>query len=643
MKFRLSRRNLLTLSAGGAGVLLAAGAGLHFFKPESIESTHAAPATIDPFPFDMPSTATLRAAKKKAFAYYFPPYPISIENAVPAQDYYASWLNPDAKNGQYRSIGGYLRDRPIGRAPRPESSWLLTDYEVEVRRAIAIGLDGFIYELPDHTSVDQRWNRVSLMLDAAKAVDPGFRIGLSVDLPTAADATPDNMAKTILACKDHPSLLRLDDGRIVVAPFYPERKPLDWWKQLRTLVQAGGADIALIPLFLSTSVSSYQSWMSLTYGVSSWGTRKASGTTSYTTNATLAHSKGNIWMAPIATQDTRPKDGNYWEGSNSLLFRNSWTSAMQTNADWAILLTWNDYSESTQFSPSVETQYAFYDLTAYYVSWFKTGVQPTVTRDVLYYFHRTQFANAQPDTTKQTKVMTLRAASDPAIDKIELLAFLKSAGTLEVNIAGKTYQQSANTGMTSFTVPLAAGKPTFQLTRDSAPVISLPSAFPIASSIVYQDLMYHSGGSSRAPIMTRRYFQIINRNSGMALDDTNSGGAGTALLQQTSSGAANQQWLLIPGPDGYYQIQCKANNLVIDLKSDTATSQSAPALLAAPSSSSDTQLWQITPTGDGYCVLTNKKSGYVLDVRGAVKTAGASVIQYAYHQGTNQQWQLRVV
>ncbi|GHO46517.1 endo-1,3-alpha-glucanase family glycosylhydrolase [Ktedonospora formicarum] len=640
MKFRMNRRQLLTLSASGAGVLFAAGAGLSFFSPESFGLTHAAAPILNPFPFDMPSTATLRASKKKAFAYYFPPYPVSIENVVPSQDYYARWLDPDAKNGEYRSIGGYLRDRPLGRAPRAESSWLQTDYKIEVQRAIDIGLDGFIYEMPDHTSVDQRWNRINLMLDAAKAVDPGFRVGLSIDFPTAADSTPNNMANTILALKNHPSLLRLDDGRIVVAPFYPERKPLDWWKQLRTLVQAGGADIAFIPLFLSTNVSSYQSWMSFTYGVSSWGTRKASGMGSYTTDASLAHSHNNIWVAPIATQDTRPKEGNYWEGSNSQLLRNSWTSAIQTNAEWALMLTWNDYSESTQFAPSVETQYAFYDLTAYYTAWFKTGVQPAITRDVLYYFHRTQFANAQPDTTKQTKVMTLRAASDPAIDKIELLGFLKSSGTLEVSVAGNIYQQQANAGMTSFTAPLAAGIPSFRLTRSSASVISMPSAFPIASSITYQDLMYHSGGSSRAPIMTRRYFKLVNHNSGQVLDDTNGGGAGTALLQQTSNGATKQQWILVPGPDGYYQIQCKANNLVIDMPS---TSQSAFATLATPSSTSDSQLWQITPTGDGYCVFTNKKSGYALDVRGASQTAGANVIQYAYHQGANQQWQLQVV
>jgi hypothetical protein len=129
------------------------------------------PASVNPFLFDMPSTSVLRASKKKVFVYYFPPFPISIENAVPSQDYSAAWLDPDAKNGQYRAIGVYLRDRPIGRAPRSEKNWLQIDYQVEVQRAISIGLDGFIYGMPDHELVDQRWNRVGMMLDAAKAVD----------------------------------------------------------------------------------------------------------------------------------------------------------------------------------------------------------------------------------------------------------------------------------------------------------------------------------------------------------------------------------------------------------------------------------------------------------------------------------------
>jgi hypothetical protein len=641
MKFHFNRRKLLASSVGGAGVLLAAGAAVvRFFQPESVQPTQAAASFPSPYPFDTLSASELRASARKAFAYYFPPFPLSIENTKPAQDYYTSWLDPEAKDGQYRSIGGLMRDRPLGRAPRTESTWVQIDFQIEVQRAIAIGLDGFIFEMPDHKSVDARWNRLSQMLDAAKAVDPEFRIMLSIDPPTATGATPDNMVNTVLAVKDHPSLYRLSDGRIPLVPFYAERLSLAWWQQLHTLAETQGIKIALVPLFLN-SATNFSSWMDLTYGVSSWGTRVASGTNSYLNSATLAHNRNNIWMCPVAPQDMRPNQHNYFESSNSLLFRKSWEAAIAGNADWATMITWNDYSESTHVSPSAETQYAFPDLAAYYVTWFKTGKKPTITRDVLYYFHRTQFVNAQPDTTKQTEVIKLRANTDAAIDKIELLAFLKEAGILEVSIGGQTYQQQADAGMTSFSVPLAAGTPTFRLLRNGTPAITLPGIYTITSSITYQDLLYHAAGSGRAPIVTRRYFKLVNRKSNLAVTDAASGGAGTVLTQTTSGSNTTQQWILIPGPDDYYQIASNVNGLVVDVQG-AATTQGASIVLAS-STGASSQFWRMDTTGDGFCVFTNKLTGSVLAMKSNSTSQNAPLVQYTYNQNLSQQWQIQVV
>ncbi|WP_371860026.1 hypothetical protein [Thermosporothrix hazakensis] len=42
MAFRFSRRKMLALSAGCAGTVLAAGAGLYLFRPAGSQSAHAA-------------------------------------------------------------------------------------------------------------------------------------------------------------------------------------------------------------------------------------------------------------------------------------------------------------------------------------------------------------------------------------------------------------------------------------------------------------------------------------------------------------------------------------------------------------------------------------------------------------------------
>ena len=55
--------------------------------------------------------------------------------------------------------------------------------------------------------------------------------------------------------------------------------------------------------------------------------------------------------------------------------------AIDGGADWVQLITWNDYGEHTEIAPSTGTQHAFYDLTAYYTAWFKTGAAPRIVRD----------------------------------------------------------------------------------------------------------------------------------------------------------------------------------------------------------------------------------------------------------------------
>jgi hypothetical protein len=102
--------------------------------------------------------------------------------------------------------------------------------------AIAMGLDGFILEMSYRkVHSDERFNQVKRMLDAARAVDPGFRILLGPGFPKESNATPDELAETLLSYTGHPAVFRLPDGRVPIATFYPERpassggKPLSWW------------------------------------------------------------------------------------------------------------------------------------------------------------------------------------------------------------------------------------------------------------------------------------------------------------------------------------------------------------------------------------------------------------------------------
>ncbi|MFY0532271.1 endo-1,3-alpha-glucanase family glycosylhydrolase [Nannocystis pusilla] len=238
-------------------------------------------------------------------------------------------------------------------------------------------------------------------------------------------------------------------------------------------------------------------------GTSSWGPATVPGATDYADNAAQAHALGVQWMSPVRPQDSRPKDLIYSEAGNTQLLRLLWDAAVAGDAEWVQLVTWNDYSEASEVSPSSGTQWALFDLTAYYVAWFKTGQQPPIVRDAIYYSHRLHATTAEPDLMLQESIYEPVNGSTPA-DEIELLAFLTAPATLEIEVDGLTESTDALAGIQSLRVPLLEGTPKFRIVRDGGTVAEVDSAFPISNTIVYQDMLYRSGGSlpcDRGPLL----------------------------------------------------------------------------------------------------------------------------------------------
>ncbi len=440
------------------------------------------------FAFDKPSTAALRSAKKKAFAFYFPPFPVSIENKDPASDSYTKWQFTGDATGKYD-----LRDRPIGR-PARGNSWRQQDFELEVKQAIAVGLDGFIWEYHTHAT-DQRWNQLPAMLAAVKAVDPGFRIMLSPDLPQEANTLPDGIISDVLKVKDEPALFR-HEGSIVLAPFYPERKAPSFWDGVRTSLSAQGVKTTMMPLFLDgTPDSRGPQWNNSVIGYSRWGSSWAGSAASLATMSSQAHQKSRLFMAPIVFEDTRTYSGQYWESGNSATLRATMEKAISGGADWVYFRTWNDYTESWM-APSAQRGHSVGDVAAYYLTWFKTGSRPALKRDAVYYFHRSHHTSLGYDTSKQVKPMKL-VQGDPVTNDVELLAFLATPGKLTITQGGDVQTKDAEAGVPSFKVPLRAGNnPVFELRRETGAVISVRSATATKTSISLQDWMYHGGGGT---------------------------------------------------------------------------------------------------------------------------------------------------
>ncbi len=460
------------------------------------------------WPFDRPSIATLRASPRKVFAHYFSPYPLSIDNKPVTADYYSNnYLKASGENGAWAFCGGLLRERPV--SPSPWAAGV--DYEeknleTEVTRAIAIGLDGFTYDVLNPTPGNIHRTRLDKLLTAAAAIDPGFKIQLVPDMTassfggavggTDAQALA-GLLTLVNAVGANTSVMHLPNGKLVLSPFGAERRNAAFWIDAMTQLAAAGYPIALVPMPVGSWASNSIKFSGVTlFGASSWGTRTVGGAASLQTAAAAPHAAGLIWMAPVAPQDSRPKNLNFTESNNSAAFRAQWDAVISSGADWIQLITWNDYSEDSEISPSSQTQTGFYDLSAYYTTWFKQGAQPAILRDAVYYFYRAHSmdpAVAPPDLALQMNAMAAVNGPTTSVNQIELVALLKSAGTLEIEIAGNISTLNVSAGIQRLAIPLVPGTPTFRIRRNNVLAVELVGATTINNTITYQDPLYHAG------------------------------------------------------------------------------------------------------------------------------------------------------
>ncbi len=450
-------------------------------------------------PFDMPQPAALRSGEaggKLVFAHYFTPYPLSLDNADADRDYYTrNYLNPDGESGKHGRYGGLLRDRPLPVAPK-SGDWEYANLQQEVRTARAAGIDGFTLDLLSLSG--KNWDRSNLLMAAARSVDPAFKIMLMPDMTSLKTDDPRVLAEALATLADASAAHRLPDGRLVVSPFKAEAKNVAWWTEVIRILRADhGIRTAFVPLFLDFGAHSGE-FAPISHGFSEWGSRSYVGQESSTRDVRRAHGMGKIWMQPVSVQDARPNQGIYDEAGNTATLRATWTRAIEDGADWVQLTTWNDYSEGSQFAPSLHNGHAYLDLTSYYLTRFKTGDWPKIVRDTLYLTARTQFADADP-TGDQSLLMSLRKGSAPARDTVEVLSFLTSPAAVSTTVGTTRSSHDAPAGIHAELLPLKAGTSGAHVVRGGKVTAEVDLPYRVDHAVDVQDLQYYAATSGREP------------------------------------------------------------------------------------------------------------------------------------------------
>lgn len=425
-------------------------------------------------------------------------FPISYDNRPESADRYTrDYLVAGA--GRPGSLAGVLRDRPIPRQPILQRDWPVRDAESDVALARNAGVDAFQYNIGsfDPNSAGMRY--IGPLLEAVTRSGADFRIVPSLDCHSLGSSPSlDAVLQSFLPLLGHPAALRMPgDGRVMLSCFRAENWSATFWSQLLAAFAARGLPIYFAPIFLNPAGQG--GIFVLADMVGRWAGTFPEAVGDIGRFAAQARAQGKAVMWSVWPQDCRFKDGWYAEARGSETFRSSWEAAIPFNPECVNVMTWNDYSESSQMRPSVGVQYAFADLNRFYSDWYKSGAKPAIVRDVLYYFHRRDFTGADKAIDPSRPAMRMRYGRAP-VDEVELVGFLTAPGTLRINSDAGKYGFDVGAGISVVRAPLAAGRLAFRLDRGGGTVLATESPFLVRPRWDWQDLTYRGGSSSRAPV-----------------------------------------------------------------------------------------------------------------------------------------------
>ena len=132
---------------------------------------------------------------------------------------------------------------------------------------------------------------------------------------------------------------------------------------------------------------------------------------------------------------------DYWPGgriNEKLGFAGcyyQWRHAIDAHARIAYITTWNDITEDHSVMPEEIHGYAFYELTKYFIKWFKSGTKPPVEKEQVLMFHHPQLTEKTLQTPPGAFVAgRYNNSSTPPTDYIGVVVMLKSPATITVEM-----------------------------------------------------------------------------------------------------------------------------------------------------------------------------------------------------------------
>jgi hypothetical protein len=447
-----------------------------------------------------------------------PPSAVLAEQKNPLRPLLGDWAQTD--------VGGTYRNFAL--APQNRTLSVRESAELEIRRAMRIGLDGFSFDA--WAGGKHARDLLDVMFEICETEDLPFELTITLDTSCLNSTDPDLAVysgnvweKTIkwLLDKhgDSPKLARRD-GKVLIMGYqsiWPGQYAISQHVK-RTMPHASSAEQGAEANRLRTSEQGWQMiadayWQmesnvgqpiywefclnAFFHGVPNVPPNCLKDAAAYLAQyfpalgmfewtgdvpaiAAGILAQGAEWSHPMKMQ--YENFGYYQSASPGINWvRGDWKHARTLPSTLIQHITWNDYHEATNLSPGYNSRYAYYDITGEFIRWWKTGKEPASDRDKVYLFSH-KYAHDTPMFPFQAKTR--------ADNVIEIVTILREPATLRmpgrVTVDGETEWQ-APAGMSSKQFPLTPGPVSVELVRNGVVAIRLDTPEPVSDRPFRQD------------------------------------------------------------------------------------------------------------------------------------------------------------
>ena len=433
----------------------------------------------------------------------------------------------------------------------PTQELKIASYEREIREAQAIGIDGFALNAGGWLHQTYYIRYAAQMFEAAVRLHSGFKLMFSADMCCGNGiADVEDMMRRFAGNPRYAPVYFKYRGAFVLTTFAGDKLGVAPWQQIRSNLSTGAnpsrqeeptvlptangvpnnapMQIFLVAAFFwggelpsrSSIQQNLTEWRATIDGFFYWGIAGVPGSRgpldqipSSHGYAAVLHGAGKLYMAPICFQFWGANANRYYEYGGAAGMRALWMDAIHvTHPKWVEIITWNDFIEGTYVSPiddpnkypganfldstgvPIGTLGYFHShsaataLLSFFIQWYKTGVEPAIRHEAIYYFYRTQLKDADAGSPPVAHKF------GPAADLLYITANLTAPAELRVRTGGQIKILSLQTGSTDVQTPILAGSPPFfELIRNGRTIGSGAASDPVQATLNYNDYYYFTG------------------------------------------------------------------------------------------------------------------------------------------------------